>query len=92
VENRQENFQKRRVVMKDKMAQYFPGLKKDINLQNDGAYRILDRMIKNKSTPRCIAMKLQNEHKQKILEAIRDEISISVKGMKIRSTEDIPQS
>lgn len=37
-------------------------------------------------------MKPQNEHKQKILEAIKDEISISVKGMKIRITEAVPQS
>lgn len=78
--------------MKDVMAWYFPGLKKDTSLQNDRAYHILDRMFKNKSTPRCITMKLENEHKQKILEAIKDEISISVEGMKIRITEVVSHS
>lgn len=40
MENRQGNFQKRRVEMKDVMTRYFPGLKKkkkDTNLQDDGA-------------------------------------------------------
>lgn len=35
-------------------------------------------------------MKLQNSHKQKILEAIKDEISITIKGLKIRVTEVVP--
>lgn len=47
------------------MAQNFLGLKKDINLQNDWVCYTLDRMIKNKSTPRYIAMKLQKPYKKK---------------------------
>lgn len=35
-------------------------------------------------------MKLQNSHKQKILEAIKDEISITIKELKIRVTEVVP--
>ena len=47
------------------MAQNFPGLKRDINLHDDRVYYILDRRIKNKSTPRYIALKFQNSHNQK---------------------------
>lgn len=52
-------------------------------------------MIKNNSTHRYIALKLQNSHnqkKKKVLKADRDEISITIKGMKIRITEDVSQS
>lgn len=36
-------------------------------------------------------MKLQKSHKQKILEAVKDEISITIQGMKIGITEAVPQ-
>ena len=52
-------------------------------------------MIKNNSRHRYIALKLQNSHnqkKKKVLKADRDEISITIKGMKIRITEDVSQS
>lgn len=80
--------------MKDKMAQNVPGLKRDINLHNDRVKYILDRMIKNKSTPRYISLKFQNSQnqKKKVLKAIKDEISIAYKGTKIRIIEDVSQS
>ena len=45
------------------------------------------------SIPRCVIIKLLKiVYKEKVLKADRDEISITIKGMKIRITEDVSQS
>lgn len=65
--------------------------KKVISLQDDCVHHTLDRIIKKKSTPRYLAVKLQNVHDQnkKDLKAIKGKIPIRIKGIKIIITEDV---
>ena len=67
------------------MAENFPNIKKETDIQVQEAQRVQNKMNPNKPTPRHIIIKMAKvEDKEKILKAAREKQKVSPKGIPIR--------
>ena len=73
------------------MAENFPRLGKDTDIQVQEPQRIPFKINKNRSTPQHSIVKLEKyKDKERILKAARDKWSLTYKGRHIRVVADLP--
>ena len=71
------------------MAENFPNLKKETDIQVQEAQRVPNKINPNRPTPRHIILKMAKvKHKERILKAAREKQRVDYKGTPIRLSAD----